>query len=94
MRKFVPLMFTALILIAPAFARQKPKVRAITAFVRIEQAHYQDEVRDTLAFLRKAKAAFEQRWSQGAVSRDVAAGLLGGVRHRARHHSSAGRHHG
>ncbi|MGB9103657.1 MAG: DUF711 family protein [Terriglobales bacterium] len=61
MRKFVPLMFAALVLIAPAFAQQKPKVRAITAFVRLEHAQYQDEVRDTLVFLRRAKAAFEQR---------------------------------
>jgi hypothetical protein len=61
MRKFVPLISAALILIAPSFAQQKPKVRAITAFVRLERATYDAQVRDTLAFLRKAKAAFEQR---------------------------------
>jgi hypothetical protein len=61
MRKFVPLMFAALILIAPAFAQQKPKVRAITAFVRLERATYDAQVRDTLVFLRRAKATFEQR---------------------------------
>ena len=40
--------------------RSKPKVRAITAFVRLDPAHYQEQIQDTLKFLRAAKAAFEK----------------------------------
>ena len=61
MRKLVSLCFVLTVFLAPAFAQQKPKVRAITAFVRLERATYDAQVRDTLAFLRRAKAAFEQR---------------------------------
>jgi uncharacterized protein (UPF0210 family) len=39
--------------------RSKPKVRAITAFVRLDPAHYQEQIQETLKFLRGAKAAFE-----------------------------------
>ncbi len=42
-----------------ARAAEKPKVRAITAFVRIERPRYQTQVREALEMLRKAKAAFE-----------------------------------
>jgi uncharacterized protein len=51
---------------APAFparaadVRSKPKVRAITAFVRLDPAHYQEQIQETLKFLRGAKAAFEK----------------------------------
>ena len=64
MRKLVSLCFVLTVILSPAFAQQKPKVRAITAFVRLEHAHYQDEVRDTLAFLRRAQAALEHRGYQ------------------------------
>jgi len=43
-----------------ADVRSKPKVRAITAFVRLDPAHYQEQIQDTLKFLREAKAAFEK----------------------------------
>ncbi|HEX2598581.1 MAG TPA: DUF711 family protein, partial [Terriglobales bacterium] len=36
-----------------------PKVRAITAFVRLDRANYQKQVADALVVLRKAKAEFE-----------------------------------
>jgi hypothetical protein len=38
----------------------KPKVRTITAFVTLDRAHYQDQIHDTLKFLRVAKAAYEK----------------------------------
>src|SRR3982751_2209877 len=38
---------------------RKPKVRAITAFVRIDRSTYTKQIEDTLAMLRKAKSAFE-----------------------------------
>ena len=63
MRQFVSLIAVVFMMV-PALAQQKPTVRAITAFVRLDRAQYQREVRDTLAFLRRAKAAFEQRGYQ------------------------------
>lgn len=55
-------LFFALLLLAPlaCFAAEKPKVRAITAFLRLDRARYQAQVGDTLVFLRKAKAEFEK----------------------------------
>ncbi len=41
-------------------ASSKPKVRAITAFVRLDPARYQEQIQDTLKFLRQAKTAFEK----------------------------------
>jgi uncharacterized protein len=38
----------------------KPKIRAITAFVRLDRAHYKDQIEDALKFLRQAKAAYEK----------------------------------
>ncbi|MDE1178814.1 MAG: DUF711 family protein [Edaphobacter sp.] len=37
----------------------KPRVRAITAFVRLDREHYEKQVADALAVVRKAKAEFE-----------------------------------
>ena len=56
----------ALCVLAAAFparaadARSKPKVRAITAFVRLDPAHYQAQIQETLKFLHQAKAALEK----------------------------------
>jgi uncharacterized protein (UPF0210 family) len=56
--------FAALVAVAfPAWAADvpsKPKVRAITAFVRLDAAHYQEQIQDTLKFLHQAKAVFEK----------------------------------
>ncbi|MGB0035961.1 MAG: DUF711 family protein, partial [Candidatus Acidiferrales bacterium] len=38
---------------------QKPKIRAITAFVRLDRSIYADQVQDALSFLRAAKRIFE-----------------------------------
>ncbi|HLK32357.1 MAG TPA: DUF711 family protein [Terriglobales bacterium] len=43
--------------LAPAQA--KPRVRAITAFVRLDRDHYQSQVRDAVSFLRRAQAAYQ-----------------------------------
>ncbi|MFL6427670.1 MAG: DUF711 family protein [Acidobacteriaceae bacterium] len=37
---------------------QNPKVRAITAFVRLDQSQYRKQIEDTLAVLKQAKAGF------------------------------------
>ncbi|MBZ5597772.1 MAG: DUF711 family protein [Acidobacteriia bacterium] len=39
----------------------KPKVRALTAFVRIDSAHFEAQIGDALTMLRDAKRAYEQR---------------------------------
>jgi uncharacterized protein (UPF0210 family) len=39
----------------------KPKVRAITAFVRIERDHYQPEITEAVQFLKIARTTFESR---------------------------------
>ena len=60
MRHLVSLIAVVFMMV-PAYAQQKPKVRAITAFVELDHARYQQQVHDTLAFLHAAKAAFEKR---------------------------------
>src|SRR5690348_6736601 len=42
-----------------ASAQTKPRVRAITAFVRIDREHYQAQVQDTLSFLQRARSAYQ-----------------------------------
>jgi uncharacterized protein (UPF0210 family) len=38
----------------------KPKIRAVTAFVRLDRAQYKSQIADAIAFLHKAKAAFQK----------------------------------
>lgn len=45
---------------APA-AYTKPKVRAITAFVRLDRATYAQQIAETLAVIRSAKSEFEKQ---------------------------------
>lgn len=42
-----------------ATAQAKPRIRAITAFARIDREHYQAQVQGALAFLRRAQAAYQ-----------------------------------
>lgn len=44
----------------PAQTTTKPKVRALTAFVRIDVGHYESQVRTAIAFLQNAKHFYEQ----------------------------------
>jgi uncharacterized protein (UPF0210 family) len=56
-------LFFALLLPLAARASEplsKPKVRAITAFIRLNRAHYKDQIQDALVFLRQAKATCEK----------------------------------
>lgn len=46
---------------AEATGSTKPKVRAITAFVRLERATYAQQVNDALAVLRSAKSELEKQ---------------------------------
>jgi uncharacterized protein (UPF0210 family) len=38
----------------------KPKIRAVTAFIRLDRAKYESQIQETLKFLRTAKSAFEK----------------------------------
>lgn len=43
----------------PASAAEKPKVRTITAFIRLDTTIYKQQIADSLTMLRNAKARFE-----------------------------------
>ena len=55
------LIAIALSVAAQAEGYTKPKVRAITAFVRLGQASYQEEVASALSVLRTVKGEFEKQ---------------------------------
>lgn len=52
-------LLSAAALALPAEERAKPKVRAITAFLALDRARYQEQVQDTLKMLRQAKRTIE-----------------------------------
>src|SRR5487761_399796 len=41
-------------------AGDRPKVRTVTAFIALDPAHYQAQIAETLASLKKIKAAYEK----------------------------------
>jgi len=43
---------------------EKPKIRAITAFINLDRAQYQEQVADALTLLRRAQTTFESRGYQ------------------------------
>ena len=45
--------------VAPASGQEKPKIRTITAFIRLDASQYSQQITDTLTMLRNAKARFE-----------------------------------
>jgi len=44
-----------------AAAQEKPKIRAVTAFINLDPAQYQQQVADALKMLRRAQTIFESR---------------------------------
>src|ERR1700676_4514674 len=44
--------------VAPASAQEKPKIRTITAFIRLDPGQYKQQVADTLKMLRNSKARY------------------------------------
>src|SRR5579864_9372475 len=58
---FFALLAAAMTASVPAESYTRPKVRAITAFVRLERASYQQEIAAALSVLRAAKGEFEKR---------------------------------
>ena len=68
---WLPVLGLALAGAAQADTYSKPKVRAITAFVRLERAHYAPEIAAALTVLRDAKREFEHRGYQVETLRIV-----------------------
>jgi uncharacterized protein len=52
-------LVTGAALALPSTERAKPKVRAITAFLTLDRAQYQEQVQETLRMLRQAKRSIE-----------------------------------
>jgi uncharacterized protein len=52
-------VFLFAVAIPPASGQEKPKVRTITAFIRLDTSQYTQQVADTLKMLRNAKARYE-----------------------------------
>src|SRR5713226_6710427 len=47
-----------------AAAQEKPKIRAITAFINLDRAQYKEQVADALKMLRRGQTIFESRGYQ------------------------------
>jgi uncharacterized protein (UPF0210 family) len=47
-----------------AAAQEKPKIRAITAFINLDRAQYKEQVADALKLLKRAQTIFESRGYQ------------------------------
>jgi uncharacterized protein (UPF0210 family) len=45
--------------IAPAWAQGKPKVRSVTAFIRLDPAQYKEQIADAIKMLRNSKSRIE-----------------------------------
>src|SRR6266851_2905508 len=67
--RFPVLLCSALIFFAPCVHAQrkappdpaKPKIRAITAFINLDRAQYQQQIADALTMLKRARTTFESR---------------------------------
>src|SRR3981081_3154888 len=68
---FLVLIVTALTVTAQAQSYTRPKVRAITAFVRLEQASQQQEIAAALSVLRAVKGKFEKQVEERETLRIV-----------------------
>jgi uncharacterized protein len=57
---FFSLLLLSSVSAASSAASQKPRVRAITAFVRVDANHYEAQVHDALTLLHNAARAYQQ----------------------------------
>jgi uncharacterized protein (UPF0210 family) len=58
------LLMTLFFMPGHALAQQKPKIRAITAFINLDRAQFQEQVAAALKMLRRAQTVFESRGYQ------------------------------
>ena len=63
-----------------AFAQARPKVRAITAFIRIDAAHYNEQVGEAVKFLNAAREEFKASGFEVETIRVVTQPLAGYTR--------------
>src|SRR5260370_27686435 len=64
MRTTLTSLLLLLLLVAaklPSSVQVKPKVRALTAFVRIDASNYEPQIKQALTTLHEAQRAYEQR---------------------------------
>jgi uncharacterized protein len=66
--RFCFLLFATLLITSPFYAQRKappdparPKIRAITAFVNLDRAQYQQQIADATTMLKRARTIFETR---------------------------------
>src|SRR5258708_16063508 len=66
--RFCVLLCSVFVLTSPAQAQRKappdaarPKIRAITAFINLDRAQYQQQVADAMTMLKRARTVFESR---------------------------------
>src|ERR1700704_7173058 len=66
--RFCVLLCSVFILTSPAQAQRKappdparPKIRAITAFINLDRAQYQQQVTDAMTMLKRARTVLESR---------------------------------
>src|SRR6266404_2640074 len=66
--RFCVLLCSVFILTSPARAQRKappdparPKIRAITAFINLDRAQYQQQIADAMTMLKRARTTFESR---------------------------------
>src|SRR4029077_6688410 len=66
--RFFFLLCATLILTTPSQAQRKsppdparPKIRAITAFINLDRAQYQQQIADAMTMLKRARTTFEPR---------------------------------
>src|SRR5258708_8356426 len=67
--RFPVLLCSALIFFAPCVHAQrkappdpaKPKIRAITVFINLDRAQYQQQIADAMTMLKRARTTFESR---------------------------------
>ena len=56
--KSVVRLLVLLLSFSAALAQQQPKIRTVTAFIRLDRQNYRQQITNTLAMLRAAKAEF------------------------------------
>ncbi|HUJ32647.1 MAG TPA: DUF711 family protein [Candidatus Acidoferrum sp.] len=58
---FLALFFALVAVVGDEAPSPKPKIRAITAFVRLDRPRYKEQIQTTLEFLRAARSAFAKK---------------------------------
>src|ERR1039457_2961185 len=79
-RRMRKALLIALALSSLASAEERPKVRAITAFIRIDAAHYEGQVAEAVKFLNAAREEYKGAGFEVETIRVVTQPLAGYTR--------------